>query len=90
MLMSSARPPYLKSRIISDSGHLSNEQSAEILADVIGPRTREIVLAHISQECNTRDIAYQNLIDTFESYNIDPRSYRIHAAGQYEIYQGGK
>jgi predicted transcriptional regulator YdeE len=33
---------------------------------------------------------YQNLIDTFESYNIDPRSYRIHAAGQYEIYKGGK
>ena len=90
MLMSSNRPQYLKSRIISDSGHLSNEQSAEILADVIGPRTKEIVLAHISQECNTRDIAHQNLIDTFESYNIDPGNYRIHAAAQYEIYKGGK
>ncbi len=89
MLMSSDRPYYLKSRIVSDYGHLSNEQSAELIADIIGPKTREIVLAHISQECNTRDIAYQNLIDTLESYNIDPKRYLIHAAGQYEIYKGG-
>ena len=89
MLMSSDRPQYLKSRIVSDYGHLSNEQSAEIVADVIGPKTREIILAHISQECNTRDIAYQNLIDTLESYNIEPRRYKIYAAGQYEIYKGG-
>lgn len=90
MLMKSSRPPYLKQRIVSDSGHMSNEYASRTLASLIGARTREIVLAHISQECNTRELAYQTLIDTLESYNIDPQRYRIHAAEQFAIYQGGR
>ena len=89
MLMKSARPPYLKQRIVSDYGHMSNEYAAKILADIIGNKTREIVLAHISHECNTREKAERTLIDTLESYNIDPGRYRIHAAEQFGFYSGG-
>ena len=58
MLMQTNRPVYIKQRIINDSGHLNNEDSARVLSEVIGERTREIVQAHISQEGNTRAMAY--------------------------------
>lgn len=89
MLMRSARPAYLKSRINSDYGHLSNSQSSKVIANIIGPRTKEIVLAHISQECNTRQLAYDTLMDLLNDYGIDHSRYKIHAAGQFEIYAGG-
>ena len=54
MLMQTNRPVYIKQRIINDSGHLNNEDSARVLSEVLGERTREIVQAHISQEGNTR------------------------------------
>ena len=54
MLMNSKRPSFLKTRILSDIGHLSNEDASEILVNSIGKRTKEIYLAHISRDCNTK------------------------------------
>ena len=54
MLMQTARPVFVKQRIINDMGHLCNEDSAYVLSQVIGDKTKEIVLAHISQEGNHR------------------------------------
>jgi phosphoribosyl 1,2-cyclic phosphodiesterase len=61
MLEQSARPVWLKRRIRED-GHLSNDQCADSLQQII--RRSEIVpshiaLAHISQECNTNALALQ-------------------------------
>lgn len=47
----SARPAYLKNRIMGGSGHLSNGESAEAVA-LIAPRDA-VALLHLSQECNT-------------------------------------
>ncbi|MBR0385932.1 MAG: MBL fold metallo-hydrolase [Erysipelotrichaceae bacterium] len=90
MLMKSHRPPYLKQRIVSDNGHMSNEYASRMLSRIIGSHTKEIVLAHLSQECNTPEKALETLRDTFESCNIDPGQYRIHAAEQFELYEGGR
>ncbi len=89
MLMSSDRPTYLKVRIISDSGHLGNEDSARVLARVIGERTREIVLAHLSEECNTEEKALSTLKRVFAEHEIDCSRYRITAARQREMCEGG-
>ena len=89
MLMSSDRPVHLKVRIISDSGHLGNEDSARVLSRVTGERTREIVLAHLSQECNTEEIALATLKRVFNENGRDCGGYKIAAARQYEIYEGG-
>ena len=45
MLMQTSRPVYLKQRIIGDCGHLCNEDCANIISEVMTPRTKEIVLA---------------------------------------------
>ena len=52
LLWSSGRPFDLKKRIDGDHGHMSNDMSAVLLAKLIGPNTKEIVLAHISDDCN--------------------------------------
>lgn len=46
-------PAVLKRRIRSDRGHLSNQQAAELLAQVLGPRLRHLTLAHLSETNNT-------------------------------------
>lgn len=59
MLERSGRPLWLKRRI-RERGHLSNDESAELTlrildASHVAPKT--IVLAHISQVCNTNELA---------------------------------
>ena len=49
-------PFYLKQRIRSPKGHLSNEDTLRYLKYLIGPRTKYIALAHLSEENNTPEI----------------------------------
>ena len=57
MLNNSSYPFYLKQRIRSPKGHLSNHDSSEILSKVIGKDTKIIYLAHLSEENNTPEKA---------------------------------
>ena len=54
--------PYswaLKQRILSDVGHLSNDEAAQALVDVVTPKTKHIFLAHRSQHNNTEYLAHE-------------------------------
>ncbi len=90
MLMQTTRPIYLKQRIIGDNGHLCNEDSANILSDVMGENTKEIVLAHISQEGNTREMALETLKQTLHKKQKDREGLKLYSAEQFGIYIGGK
>ena len=57
MVHASSRPDIYKRRVLSRTGHLSNEASAHLIADVAHPRLRHVFLAHLSSECNTHDTA---------------------------------
>ncbi len=59
MLMSSAYPWDLKQRIASNYGHLSNDNSAALLAEVMHSQLLHVVLAHLSENCNTPDLALE-------------------------------
>jgi len=52
LLWNGTRPLSLKVRILSESGHLSNETAAALVAEVASEELRDIFLAHISNECN--------------------------------------
>ena len=90
MLLSSGRPFYLKQRIKGMQGHLSNESSANILAQIIGPSTKSIRLAHVSEDCNTKKLAYDALINTFEELGIIYQGIDIVVADRYDITEGVK
>jgi phosphoribosyl 1,2-cyclic phosphodiesterase len=57
MLNDSRRPWYLKQRIASRQGHMANQQTAELLAEIAHPGLKAIFLAHLSAECNTPETA---------------------------------
>lgn len=52
LLWASQRDFYLKKRIDCDHGHMSNVDSALLLSKIVGSKTKTIVLAHISDDCN--------------------------------------
>ncbi len=56
MLMEGSYPHYLKQRIISDRGHLSNYDAMNYLNKFIGKRTKKIVLFHLSEKNNSIDL----------------------------------
>ena len=64
-------PHHTKIRILSDKGHLSNKDSAYYLSKLIGDNTKYIILAHISEQNNTEELALSTLKETFEKKNID-------------------
>jgi phosphoribosyl 1,2-cyclic phosphodiesterase len=57
LLRTSGYPPSVQRRIAGAGGHLSNRAAAELLAEVHHPGLAVVVLAHLSQRCNTADEA---------------------------------
>lgn len=69
MLNNGPYPFKLRQRILGDKGHLSNYDSSRYLSSFIGNNTKCIVLAHLSEENNTEEIAYNTLLERLESNN---------------------
>ena len=69
MLMNGPYPYYLKQRILSDKGHLSNKSSSYYLHEIIGNQTKTVILAHLSEINNNPDIALKEFKKTLENYN---------------------
>ncbi len=59
LLTSSNYPWELVQRIKSRVGHLSNAQAAGVLSKVVHPGLKSVVLAHLSAENNTPELALQ-------------------------------
>ena len=70
MLMDGPYPYYLKQRVISDAGHLSNKTTSKYLSDSVGEKTKYIVLAHLSEKNNTEEIAYSEVSGRLENTNF--------------------
>ena len=77
MLMHGKYPSWLKQRVLSDKGHLSNKASSFYLSKLIGNNTKNIVLAHLSHENNTEEIALNTLKSTLCEYNIKFSNYSV-------------
>ena len=72
MLMNNPRyPHHTKIRIIGDTGHLSNHDSAYYLSEFIGPDTKLVYLAHLSEQNNTEELALTTLKKELKNKNID-------------------
>lgn len=88
MLMKSNRPAVLKRRIKGDEGHLSNVDSAIYLSELVGPKTKEIYLAHLSEECNLPELALEAYRKTFKKKEV-PYDINIICLKQNEVVRGG-
>lgn len=70
MLRKGKYPEYLQRRILSPVGHLSNRSSAIYLSMLIGNKTKQIVLAHLSEENNTPTKAIDTFNEVMKKNNI--------------------
>ncbi|ONI45520.1 MBL fold metallo-hydrolase [Candidatus Epulonipiscioides gigas] len=75
MLQIGRYPYYLKRRIASDIGHLSNDDAANLLAHLYHKKLKWAVLAHISNENNIPELAYLSAKNILESNNINIKLY---------------
>ncbi len=53
----SGRPGFLIRRVLGQLGHLSNDQAADSLSRLVTSETKQVILAHLSIDCNCPDIA---------------------------------
>lgn len=60
-------PEYLKKRILGRSGHLSNEICSNTIVNLCENGTKHFILAHLSQNSNTYELAYQSSLDALIS-----------------------
>ena len=59
MLQVGPYPYYLKQRILGNKGHLSNENSGQLLRTILSDRLKYIILGHLSKENNYPELAYE-------------------------------
>lgn len=73
MLMNGPYPYHLKQRVIGDRGHLSNRYTGKYLTKVVGNNTKFILLAHISENNNTYDLALEQVKEEMvdSEFNLD-------------------
>ncbi|MBO6261775.1 MAG: MBL fold metallo-hydrolase [Bacilli bacterium] len=89
MLLATKRTFELKNRILSEYGHLCNEDSAIAAISIIGDKTKEITLAHLSEEANTPETALEAYEKIFAHFHINKDKYLIRCANQWVSLSGG-
>ncbi|MDT8318329.1 MAG: MBL fold metallo-hydrolase [bacterium] len=62
MLIDGPYPWHLKQRIRGREGHLSNGDCADLLDDIYHDGLQKVVLAHLSEENNRPDLAYDSIL----------------------------
>ncbi len=71
MLRMGRYPWVTKQRILSDVGHVSNEDAAHAMRDVITDRTKRIYLSHLSTDNNIKELAKMSVEQVLNQYDID-------------------
>ena len=57
-------PLYLKNRILSNHGHLNNNAAADSIVQMLGYNVRGVILAHLSEQNNSPQLAQKTVCDT--------------------------
>lgn len=70
MVHASSRPMIYKQRVLSRSGHLSNEACGHLLSQIFHPKLKHAHLAHLSSECNSPEVALTVISDILKTKGI--------------------
>ena len=71
MLIQGSYPHVLKQRIMSTHGHLSNVDAGSVLASVLSGTGEVVLLAHLSKDNNTPELAYKTVRESIVSQGLD-------------------
>ncbi|MDI2586422.1 MBL fold metallo-hydrolase [Psychrobacillus sp. NEAU-3TGS] len=70
MLQMGRYPWSIKRRILSDVGHVSNEDAAVAMSEVVDIKNTHIYLSHLSKDNNMKDLARMSVAQTLESCGV--------------------
>jgi len=70
MLVQGKYPPNVKLFIMGDLGHLSNTEAGESLVELLGEKTKHVLLSHISKDNNTPELAHDTLSKVLRRHGI--------------------
>ncbi|SHH52164.1 MBL fold metallo-hydrolase [Tepidibacter thalassicus] len=70
MLKMCSYPYYLKKRVLSDKGHLSNEDAGRFCVELVKRGVQRILLAHLSKENNFPELAFETVKSVLKEKNI--------------------
>lgn len=82
MLKSGPYPYPLKKRILSDKGHLSNENAGVLCRELIEHGSKDIILGHLSMHNNHPDLAYVTVKSVLEEGGIKVSDCRLSVASR--------
>ncbi len=77
------RPWSLKQRILSRHGHLSNTAAANVIEHLLDRNLRQLVLGHLSRDCNTPEIALASMRDKLSALGVS--DVEVHCASAVEV-----
>ena len=80
MLKNGSYPYDLKKRILGKRGHLSNSDCALLAGSLVSKGTKNILLAHISEENNTPELAYDEVFSAVGQSGVN-----LAVADQYSV-----
>lgn len=84
MLLNGRYPYFLKKRILSGIGHLSNEDCSAVLPQLVKSGTRHIFLAHLSADNNLPELAVQSAIASLQINGLNTgKDYEIEASPRF-------
>ncbi|MGT2728887.1 MBL fold metallo-hydrolase [Streptococcus phocae subsp. phocae] len=79
ILRSGSYPWNLKQRILSDRGHLSNEDGAGAMIRTLGHKTKKIYLGHLSKENNIKELAHMTMVNQLAMADLGVgRDFTVH------------
>ena len=85
-LVRSCRYPFpTKQRILSDSGHLSNENAGRALARLYTTGVRRAILAHLSQDNNFAELALSTVREQLRLADIPDEAFDLAVALRNEV-----
>lgn len=84
MLWEGSYPWFLKKRVASDVGHLSNKQAFDLLHSHSGENLKCVFLSHISKENNSPEIAHNSMLSLFPRFEVKLTS-RYEAGEVYQL-----
>lgn len=71
MLQNGPYPYPLKKRILSDTGHLSNQICSEFAKELVESGTTRIILSHLSRENNHPDLAFETTASALQEIGAE-------------------
>ncbi|MGD9896649.1 MAG: MBL fold metallo-hydrolase [Candidatus Methylacidiphilaceae bacterium] len=82
LLQADVRRPWpVKQRILSRHGHLSNESAAQIAVEMAQRRLQEVILGHLSEDCNRPELVEGAIRERLDRERLGPLPIRVWTEG---------